>query len=694
MKDHATGADAVATSAGVAAPNAAGILPQPTRSGLDVAGMDRGVRPQDDLFGHVNGTWVAQTEIPADKGRYGTFDRLRDEAQEHVRALLEEASAAVVVEGTEGTENTQTSNDDEGQLRELVGALYASFMNAERVEQLGVQAVRADLDAIDAAGDTASLWEFLGRAMREGMASPAIAYVNTDKRTSRSYITYVYQGGLGLPDEAYYREKQYQQIREKYVAHIERMLTLAQREDPADEAATIMALETRLAASHWDRVATRDAVRTYTKVTRAELEDLAPHVPWEAWRRGLGAPDGAFDPCVVGMPDYLTALSEAVAQAPHEAWQSWARWHVLSARAPYLSAAFAEEDFDFFGRTLSGTPQLRERWRRGIGLVDALAGEATGQLYVRRHFSPTAKERMQTLVANLVEAYRRDIGELAWMSPATREKALDKLARFTPKIGYPDRWRDYSGLVFEPDDLVGNVRRGYAFETDRDWAKLGGPVDRDEWFMSPQTVNAYYNPGMNEIVFPAAILQPPFFDAGADDAVNYGAIGSVIGHEIGHGFDDQGSRYDGDGELADWWTADDRERFDELAAALIAQYDALSTRDLPTETVNGKLTVGENIGDLGGVTIAHLAYRISLDGQEAADLEGMTGDQRFFAGWAQGWRGKARPEEAKRLLALDPHSPMDLRANVVRNLVEFHEAYDVRPGDGLWLGPEQRVRIW
>lgn len=669
---------------------------QPTtrlRSGIDTAGMDTGVRPQDDLFGFVNGTWVRETQIPQDKGRYGTFDQLRDQSQEQVRDLLEEASRLAVDGSAEG--GAPQADDAQGaHLRELVGSLYGSFMDTERVQALGVEPIAAELAQIDAAADTESLWRLFGQLMREGVASPVVAYVNTDKRASDRYITYLYQAGIGLPDEAYYREEQYAPIREAYVAHIERMFAAAGLPDPRGAAQSVMELETRIAAAHWDRVATRDAVKTYTKVTRDELGALAPAVPWDAWRDGLGAPADALDPCIVGMPSFLQALSDVVRDAPHTDWQTWARWHLLSSRAPYLSDPFVEEDFDFFGRTLSGTPQMRDRWRRGIGLVDALAGEATGQLYVARHFAPEAKERMQTLVAHLVEAYRRDIADLAWMSPETREKALEKLGKFTPKIGYPDRWRDYSALHFGADDLVGNVRRGYAFETDRDWGKLGGPVDRDEWFMSPQTVNAYYNPGMNEIVFPAAILQPPFFDAAADDAVNYGAIGSVIGHEIGHGFDDQGSRYDGDGELVDWWTADDRTAFDALAGALIAQYNGLAGRDLPEETVNGELTVGENIGDLGGVTIAHLAYRIALDGQEAPVIDGLTGDQRFFAGWAQGWRGKARPEEAKRLLALDPHSPMDLRANIVRNLTEFHEAYDVEPGDGLWLEPSERVRIW
>ncbi|MDO5710439.1 MAG: M13-type metalloendopeptidase [Micrococcales bacterium] len=667
------------------------------RSGIDTTGFDAGVRAQDDLFGFVNGAWVRDTQIPADKGRYGTFDQLRDQSQERVRDLLEEASQAAVESGGPADLGPGPDADaavDEVRLRELVGSLYASFMDTERVQALGVEPIRAELDAVDAAADTESLWRLFGQLMREGVASPVIAYVNTDKRASQAYVTYLYQGGVGLPDEAYYREEQYEAIRVAYLAHVERMFALAGLRDPADAARTVMDLETRIAAAHWDRVATRDAVTTYTKVTADELRELAPAVPWDAWREGLGAPASALDPCIAGMPTYLQALSGIVRDATHADWQTWARWHLLSARAPYLSDALVEEDFDFFGRTLSGTPGMRERWRRGIGLVDALAGEATGQLYVRRHFAPEAKEAMQALVANLVEAYRRDIADLVWMSQATREKALEKLAKFTPKIGYPDRWRDYSDLHFDAADLVGNVRRGYGFETDRDWRKLGGPIDRDEWFMSPQTVNAYYNPGMNEIVFPAAILQPPFFDAEADGAVNYGAIGSVIGHEIGHGFDDQGSRYDGDGELVDWWTQEDRTAFDALADALITQYNGLCGRDLPSEHVNGELTVGENIGDLGGVTIAHLAYRIARQGQDAAVLDGLSGDQRFFVGWAQAWRGKARPEEAKRLLALDPHSPMDLRANIVRNLAEFHDAFDVEPGDGLWLEPDQRVRIW
>ena len=681
------------------------------RSGLDIDGMDRSVRPQDDLFGYVNGTWVADTEIPADRGRFGTFDLLRDQAQEHMLALLD-AAASEAVESDEADEAHKGAEADEagdaGQaeltaLRAKVGALYRSFVDTDTVEARGAEPLAEPLARITAAATAPELWRVIGELQREGVGGPVSLFVNTDKRASDTYITYFYQGGIGLPDESYYRAPEHEQVREQYRAHLERMFTLVSQAlpeavaplgTPAEIADSVFAHETTLAASHWDRVAARDAVATYTKVSRQGLHDLAPAVPWERWLAGLGAPSGEPAEAVVAMPSFITGLGELVGSAEHVVWQRWAAWALVRSWAPYLASGFDLENFDFYGRTLTGTTEQRERWRRGIALVDGLIGEGAGRLYVAEHFAPESKAHAQELVANLIKAYRRDIAGLDWMGEQTKAKALDKLALFTPKIGYPDTWRDYSGFVVEPDDLVGNLRRGVAFETDREWAKLGSPIDRGEWFMGPQTVNAYYNPGMNEIVFPAAILQPPFFDAEADDAVNYGAIGSVIGHEIGHGFDDQGSRYDGSGNLVDWWTSGDRERFDERAQALIEQYDGLSTRDLPGEPVNGALTVGENIGDLGGVTIAYLAYLISLDGAEPPEIDGLTGPQRFFAGWAQAWRGKSRPQEAKRLLTIDPHSPIDLRANIVGNLDEFVDAFGVAEGDGMWLAPEQRVRIW
>lgn len=656
------------------------------RSGIDQQAIDRSIRPQDDLFLFVNGGWIRTTEIPEDRGRYGSFDELREAAQVRVRALLDEAGEAVA-----------SGQEQPDGVRAKVGGLFASFMDQDRAEMLGLGPIADDLAAVEACSSREEMWSLLGRLQRQGVGGAVAPYVSTDNRDSENYAVYLEQYGLGLPDESYYREEKYADLREVYVSHLRRMGELTGAVDPAGDAERVMALETRLAAAHWDRVATRDAVATYTKMTLEELSEQAPNVPWQAWFDALGAPREHVNAVVVRQPSYLAGLSEALEHEPLEVWTAWLRRHLVGSFAPYLNEALVSESFDFYGRTLTGTPQIRERWKRATDLVDALMGEAAGQLYVERHFPPEAKERMLTLVDNLIEAYRRDICTLTWMGAETQTKALEKLSAFTPKIAYPDSWRDYSALQIDPVDLLGNVRRGSAFEADRDWDKLGGAIDRGEWLMTPQTVNAYYNPGMNEIVFPAAILQPPFFDVEADDAVNYGAIGSVIGHEIGHGFDDQGSRYDGAGNLVEWWTQSDREAFDELASKLIAQYNAFSPSDLPDEHVNGALTVGENIGDLGGVTIAHLAYRISLGPgglDDAPVIDGLTGEQRFFVGWAQVWRMKARQEEAKRLLTIDPHSPGEFRANIVRNLTEFHTAFDVAPGDGLWLSEDERVRIW
>ena len=649
------------------------------RSGIDPTSVDPSERPQDDLFAHVNGRWVATTPIPADRGRYGTFDVLRETAEQHVREIIEEVAAGAPEGGTVAAK---------------VGDLYASFMDVDAVEALGSQPLAEDLERVAAVQDPADVMATTGAFSRAGILGLVMPFVNTDDRDPSRYVVYLEQAGLGLPDESYYREDQHEAKRTAYVGHVERMLALASWPDPAGAAARVMALETRLAAGHWDKVTNRDPVKTYTLLDLAGLTDLGPGIDWPGYLAGLGAAPSAFDAVVVRQPDHITSMAAALAEEPVGTWRDWLAWHVVHGHAAYLSSAFVEENFDFYGRTLSGVPEMRERWKRGVGLVEEALGEAVGQLYVERHFPPHAKEAMVELVANLVEAFRRSLSEVPWMGDDTRREALAKLGQFTPKIGYPERWRDYSALEVRADDLLGNVRRAVAFEVDRQHAKLGGPVDRDEWFMTPQTVNAYYNPGLNEIVFPAAILQPPFFDVDADDAVNYGGIGAVIGHEVGHGFDDQGSQFDGTGTLRNWWTEQDRAAFKALADALIDQFNGLETRDAPGKPVNGALTVGENIGDLGGLTIGHLAYRISLGGAPAPEIDGWTGDQRFFLGWAQVWRGAARQAEAERLLALDPHAPMDLRANAVRNLSEFHEAFDVAPGDGLWVAPEDRVRIF
>ena len=527
-------------------------------------------------------------------------------------------------------------------------------------------------------------------------------YIDTDSKNSTRYLLHFTQAGLGLPDESYYRDEQHAEILAAYPGHIAEMFALVYggaADDHADEAARIVALETKIAAAHWDVVKRRDADLTYNLRAFADIDTEAPGFAWATWLSNLGIPADKAAEVVVRQPDFLTAAAALWASADIEDWKLWARWELISARSAVLTDDLIAANFDFYGRLLSGTEEIRARWKRGVSMVEGTMGEALGRLYVDRYFPPQAKARMDELVDNLREAYRVSINQLAWMTPQTREKALVKLDKFTPKIGYPNKWRDYSTLVIKRDDLYGNVLRGRAHEYQRELAKLGGPVDRDEWFMTPQTVNAYYNPGMNEIVFPAAILQPPFFDADADDAANYGGIGAVIGHEIGHGFDDQGAKYDGDGNLVDWWTDDDRNEFGVRTKALIEQYAEYVPRELvsgeSSHHVNGAFTVGENIGDLGGLSIALLAYRLSLKGQEAPVIDGLTGEQRVFYGWAQVWRTKSRDAEAIRRLAVDPHSPPEFRCNgVIRNMDDFYDAFGVGKDDELYLEPERRVHIW
>jgi putative endopeptidase len=654
------------------------------KSGIDIDQLTPAIRPQDDLFRHVNGAWLDSAEIPEDRSVYGTFHRLRDEAEAQLRVIVESAAAAAAA--------GESPVDSESR---KVGDLYNSFLDEATVDRLGAEPIADQLAIVNAVTDLAGLIRALGTLDRAGTGGPFGYYVNGDAKQSDRYIMYLSQGGLSLPDESYYHDDTFAEIRTEYVAHLERMLTLAGLPDAADAATRIMALETRLSTSHWDRVSNRDATKTYTKLDRAGLDALIPEFDWTAWLAAVEIPESAFAEVVVRQPSYFTGLGRALAEVPLADWKIWLSWRVVHSAASLLSKPFVEENFAFYGRTLTGAPQLRERWKRGVSMVEGALGEAVGKLYVDQHFSPTAKSRMVELVANLVEAYRQSISTLEWMSEQTRARALDKLDRFTPKIAYPDTWRDYSPLKIEPGDLVGNVRRAGEYELAREIAKVGGPVDRDEWFMTPQTVNAYYNPLMNEIVFPAAILQPPFFDAEADDAANYGAIGAIIGHEIGHGFDDQGAKYDGDGNLQDWWTDADRTEFEKRTRMLIEQYDVLEPRQTPGHHVNGALTVGENIGDLGGLSIAYAAYRIALNGTEPAELDGLSGWQRFFISWAQGWRGKGRDTEVIRRLALDPHSPEEFRCNaVVRNIDSFHEAFKVTPDDDLWLAEEARVHIW
>ena len=656
-------------------------------SGIDLSYVDDDARPQDDLFGHVNGRWLNDYDIPADRATDGAFRLLADRAEEQVRDIIIEASES----------DAAAPGTDE----QRVGDLYASFLDTETVARVGVGPLLDELATIDAATDRDALAVVLGGLQRTGVGGGTGLYVDTDSKDSSRYLLHLSQSGLGLPDESYYRDPQHAEILAAYPGHITRMFALAYGDEPqpnewAASAERIVALETQIAAAHWDVVKRRDADLTYNLRTFAEVVTEAPGFDWAGWVTAIGTSTAAAAEVVVRQPDALTAFAALWSEADLDDWKLWLRWRLISSRSAMLTDAIVAENFDFYGRTLSGTEQIRDRWKRGVSLVENLMGDSVGKLYVERHFPPAAKGRMDELVANVRQAYGVSIGDLEWMTPETRERALAKLDKFTPKIGYPVRWRDYPDLVIERDDLYGNYLRGNAVGYDRELAKLGGPVDRDEWFMTPQTVNAYYNPGMNEIVFPAAILQPPFFDAGADDAANYGGIGAVIAHEIGHGFDDQGAKYDGDGNLVDWWTDSDRAEFGSRTAALIAQYDVFVPRQLTDgQHVNGAFTVGENIGDLGGLSIALLAYELSLDGKPAPVIDGLTGVQRVFFGWAQVWRTKSRDAEAIRRLAIDPHSPPEFRCNgIVRNLDAFYEAFEVTDSDELYLEPSQRVSIW
>ena len=668
-----------AVTATIAAGLGLGAGPPDSRSGIDKAYIDPAVRAQDDLFRHVNGKWLAEAKIPADRSVDGAFYKLRDKSESDLRAIIEATSTS--------------GQQPAGSEAQKVGDLYASFINEARAEELALTPVREELASIDSIRDKADLIRALGKLGRTGTDGLIGVSVDTDAKQSDRYIIYLSQSGIGLPDESYYRDEKYKAIRTAYVAHIRKIFELAGIADPAASADTVMALETRIAKGHWDRVKSRDDTLTYNKRDRAGLAKLAPGFDWAAWLDAIGA-EGVKE-VVVRQPGFFETVDVLLNERPIDEWKTWLRWDVLHSRAPFLSKAVVDEHFAFYGRTLTGAPENRPRWKRGVAAVEGSLGEAVGKLYVAKHFPPAAKARMQSLVGNLIEAYRQDIKSLDWMGPETKVKALEKLSKFNPKIGYPDKWRDYSALEIRRDDLVGNIRRASAFELARQLAKLGKPVDRREWLMTPQTVNAYYNPGMNEIVFPAAILQSPFVDLDADDAVNYGGIGAVIGHEIGHGFDDQGSKYDGDGNMNDWWTDADKKEFEKRAKMLIEQYNAFAPAQLPDQHVNGALTIGENIGDLGGLAIGYKAYKISLKGAPAPVLDGLTGPQRLFIGWAQVWRSKGRDAEVQRRLAVDPHSPPEFRCNgVIRNLAEFYEAFGVKEGDKLWLPADRRVRIW
>jgi len=647
-------------------------------SGVDLANMDRSVRPQDDFFRYVNGNWLKKTEIPADKARYGSFTKLRDDSEARLRAIIEESAAKP---------NKQPGSDEQ-----KVGDLYNSFMDEARADELGLKPIEPELARIDAMKSKSEIPALMAHLLRINATTPINGYVNQDAKKPTEYIVYLFQSGLGLPDRDYYLldDAKFKDMRAGYVAHVEKMLGMAGDPDAAKSARTIMALETALAKKYWSRVDSRDDDKTYNKREIAKGAAVTPGFDFAAYLRAAGV---TSDAVIVMQPSAFIGFAEQFKARPLGAWKTYFRWQLIKSYAPYLSRPYVEENFAFYGKTLRGIQENRPRWKRAVEAVESSLGESLGKIYVARHFPPEHKARMEELVRNLVKAYEQSIRSLEWMSETTKQQALVKLAKFTPKIGYPNKWRDYSGLTIDAGDLVGNLMRSANFEHEFQIGKLGKPIDREEWFMTPQTINAYYNPGMNEIVFPAAILQPPFFNATADDAVNYGGIGAVIAHEIGHGFDDQGAKYDGDGLLQSWWTDADRSNFEGRTKALIGQYDQYEP--LPGQKVQGALTIGENIGDLGGATIAYLAYQLSLNGKPAPVIDGYTGDQRFFIGFGQIWRDKMRDAAMLERLKTDPHSPAEYRCNgAVVNVPQFYSAFDVKPGDRMYLAPDQRVKIW
>jgi predicted metalloendopeptidase len=674
----------VASPAPVAAPAA------PLSSGIDLQYVDDSVRAQDDFYRHLNGKWLDTFEIPADKPGYSSFTKIYDETQVQLHDLVDEASKASAAAGTN---------------QQKVGDMYNSYMDEAKLDELGAKPLAQDFAAIDALKDKkdiAALMGDLGKWTTQagsfgpsGTTLPFVVAVHQDNKDSTKYVVDFQQSGIGLPDRDYYLkddDAKLKQMRAQYLAHVEKMLSLAGDKDAAKNAKDILALETDLAKAQWTKVELRDPIKAYNKIEMAKLDGLAPGFDWKAY---LDASEiaGKVDYVIVGQPTYLTQFAKILGKTSLPVWKAYFRWHVLNDYARYLSKPFVEENFAFNGTALNGTPQDQVRWKKGVNLVSTQLGEALGQAYVGKNFPPESKARVEALVNNLLAAFKADIDTLDWMGPETKKAAQAKLAKIAVKIGYPDKWRDYSKLSVTKDDLVGNVKRGSTFEYERNIAKLGQPIDRGEWGMTPQTINAEYNPEMNSIEFPAAILQPPFFNAKADDAVNYGAIGAVIGHEISHGFDDQGAQYDGDGNLRDWWTKDDHEKFAAKTKALVAEYNAFESP--AGYHVNGELTLGENIADNSGLAIAFKAYKIATAAKSGPVIDGFTGDQRVYLGFAQVWRGKYRDNLAIQLTKTDPHSPPQSRGNgTVVNQNGFFEAFDIKPGDKMYRAPDQRVIMW
>lgn len=648
-------------------------------SGVDFNHFDNSVRPQDDFFSYVNGNWIKNNEIPADRTSIGAFYDLREQAKKDVKAIIDEVSAS--------------DNLAEGSDEQKVADLFRSYMDTDTLNQLGITPIQAEIDKINALTSKDELVEYFAHSQISGNGSPMAFYVSIDAKNSERYSTHIWQSGLSLPEKDYYfnQEQRFKDIRQAYIKHISNMFTLAGFDNPKESAQTILALETALAKGHWNVVETRNSTKRYNRYQVNRLKFLSPYIDWQKYLDAIGA--GDQQTIIINQPSYISALGKQVANTELDKWKTYLKWQTLTHSASYLSDAFDKENFAFYSTILNGQQQQEPRWKRGVSSVNGMLGEVVGKIYVKHHFTPEAKSRMTDLVENLRGAYGESIDTLEWMSPDTKVAAKEKLAKFTPKIGYPDQWKDYSQLVIKQNDLLGNVIRAKQLEHQQNLDKLGNPIQKWEWFMTPQTVNAYFNPTMNEIVFPAAILQAPFFNMQADDAVNYGGIGAVIGHEMGHGFDDQGSKYDGDGNLKNWWTKTDLAEFQKRGKTLINQYNGYQVFD--DLNVNGELTLGENIGDLSGVTIAYKAYKMSLNGKEAPVIDGLSGDERFFIGFTQIWRAKLKEKAMRNRVATDPHSPAKFRAiGALSNMPEFYELYQLKEGDAMYLPESQRVKIW
>ena len=646
-------------------------------SGVLTQYMDTLVKPGDNFTAYVNGTWVKNTPIPDDKASYGVGYIVHEESEDNVKKIIEESSEGDFAAGSD---------------EQKVGDLYKSYTDFEKRNEIGVAPLQSEFDKINALENYDDLAAYFAYANKMGINVPLGLFIYQDFKNPTIYTVYTWQSGLGLPDREYYLkdDDRSKEIRAKYLEHIEKMFELAGLADASSSASTVMNLETALAEKHLEKEKTRDLVSLYNMFPVDTLSNIMPQFNWNAFLGEAGLAEQ--DKLGVLMLDYTKALDNIITSTDLGTWKTYLTWSVIDAHASRLNEAMDNQNWEFYSKELRGTKEQRPLWRRGVSVVNGTMGEVVGKVYVKKHFPPEAKERMETLVQNLLKAYEASINELDWMSDDTKKEALDKLSKFTPKIGYPNKWKEYDFEIKE-DDLFGNMQRSQLYEYNRELSKLGQPIDREEWGMTPQTVNAYYNPTLNEIVFPAAILQPPFFDLNADDAVNYGAIGAVIGHEIGHGFDDMGSTFDGDGAMRNWWTDTDKEEFKKRTGALVEQYNQFEV--LPGLNINGEFTLGENIGDLGGLSIALKAYKMSLNGVEAPVMDGFTGEQRVFIGYAQAWRSKARDEAVRVQINTDPHSPADFRVNgVVRNVPEFYSAFNVKEGDSLYLAPENRVKIW